>query len=408
MNVSTYRGFKLLWAILFLVAAPVVASSALAQESIPEQGVNPTLGGESSGTPPVPDQQLADADRVIVKFEPSENVAERASVRSEESLDKIRNLELIQAEVVEVSGRSAAEAARDLETRPGIDYAVPDRIVYPAGYADEPRFADLWGLHNTGQVVNGGPAGIDDVDIDGLEASAVTRGDPNLIVAVIDEGVDFSHSDLRDRAWTNTGEIPDNGVDDDGNGYPDDVNGFDFFNFDGSVHDPGEDRHGTHVAGTIAASANGGGVVGVAPNIKIMSLKFLGPYGGYLSDAVLALEYAKANGAKITNNSWTTPPGSPDLPLKEAIEASDTLFVAAAGNQAHNNDADANNAVYPASFDSANILSVAAATNQGSYGALATMGPLQLISQHRAKTFLAPFQTRVGITCLGRRWPHHM
>lgn len=366
MDGSTRRGMRLLLVAFLLMTSPVFVSGALAQESgVSERDTNADSVGESLTMPGSPDQQTAVPNRMIVKFEPSENAAERAGVRSEEGLDKTRTLALIQAEVVEVSGRSAAEAARDLENRAGVEYAVPDRIVYPAGYSDEPRFADLWGLNNIAQAVNGGPTGTADIDIDGLEASAVTQGDPNLVVAVIDEGVDFSHPDLRERAWVNTGEIPDNSIDDDGNGYTDDVNGFDFFNFDGSVYDEGEDRHGTHVAGTIAASVNSEGVVGVAPNVKIMSLKFLGPSGGYLSDAILALEYAKANGVKIANNSWTTEPGSPDPALKDAIEASGMLFVAAAGNQSLNNDADPNNAVYPSSFDNPNILSVAAATNQG-------------------------------------------
>src|SRR5215216_546353 len=175
----------------------------------------------------------------------------------------------------------------------------PNFTYYPAGYGDEPRFGELWGLNNTGQ--NGGTP---NVDINGLEASAITIGDPNLVVAVIDDGVDFSHPDLAERAWTNPGEVPNNGDDDDNNGYVDDVNGWDFHHNDATVHDV-HDNHGTHVAGTIAASVNGEGVVGVAPNVEIMALKFLGPRGGAVSNAIKAIEYAKSKGAKISNNSWS-------------------------------------------------------------------------------------------------------
>ena len=256
------------------------------------------------------------------------------------------------------------DATRTLERRPEVEYAQPNFTYYPAGYADEPRFGELWGLNNTGQ--NGGTS---NVDINALEASAITNGDPNLVVAVIDDGVDFSHPDLAGRAWTNPGEVPNNNLDDDANGYVDDVNGWDFFHGDKTVHDPTEDRHGTHVSGTIAASIDGQGVVGVAPNVKIMALKFLGPEGGYTSDAILAIQYAKAEGAKISNNSWG---GGPyDQALYDAINNSGSLFVAAAGNNGNNNDA---YPFYPASYDLPNILSVAAVDNQGKLASFSNYG----------------------------------
>jgi len=365
-------------AFILTVAACALLAAATPGGAEGQEAAEGTPGGPNArdiADPQTVQQPEVSSDRLIVKFEPSESAAQRSSVRTEEGLDRVTDLQLIDAEVVEVGGRSAAAAARDLESRPGVEYAVPDRIVYPAGYADEPLFEELWGLHNTGQSVTGGLPGVADVDIDGLEASARNQGDPNLVVAVIDEGVDFSHPDLQANAWSNAGEIPDNGQDDDGNGYADDVNGYDFWNYDGSVYDPADgDEHGTHVAGTIAASMNGEGVVGVASNVKVMSLKFLGPSGGYLSDAILALEYAKAHGAEITNNSWSTELGPPDPALKDAIEASGMLFVAAAGNDAHNNDADPNNAAYPSSYDSPNIISVASNNNQGELSASSNYG----------------------------------
>jgi subtilisin family serine protease len=168
------------------------------------------------------------------------------------------------------------------------------------------------------------------VDINGKETSTLSRGDPNLVVAVIDDGVDFTHPDLAARAWTNPGEVPNNDLDDDANGYIDDVNGWDFRHDDNTLHDSGGDFHGTHVAGTIAASVNGQGIVGVAPNIKIMALKFIGPEGGATSDAIRAIGYAKSKGVKISNNSWGGSPYS--QALKDVIGASGSLFVASAGN----------------------------------------------------------------------------
>jgi subtilisin family serine protease len=364
--------------VVWLLAGP---SAVRAQESgEPDEVTSPSGAGNLEDTlaldGPAPEEG-EQSTRVIVKFAASENVAERAEVRHAEGVSKVRDLNLIEAEVVEVKGRPVGEAAKDLAARPDVEYAVPDRLYRPAGYGDEARFAELWGLNNTGQVVDGA-AGVADVDINALEASSLVRSTEEIVVAVIDDGTDFTHPDLKDRAWTNPGEIgvdalgnrkETNGEDDDGNGCFDDVHGCDVLSRNGSLNDQGEGHHGTHVAGTIAASSDGGGVVGVAPNVKVMAVRFLGPDGGSLSDAVDAITYAAANGAKISNNSWETQ-GSPDQPLKDAIEASNMLFVAAAGNGGYdrtgdNNDADPENTTYPASFDSPNVLSVASVDNKG-------------------------------------------
>jgi serine protease len=188
-----------------------------------------------------PDEEAV-SDQIIVKYQEDVGPGMQADIRSEEGLEKKDELDLINAEVVKVEGQPVEEAISDLNDRPEVEYAEPDFKVYPAGYADEPRFGVLWGLNNTGQ--NGGTP---DVDINGLEASGITQGDPNLVVAVIDDGVDFSHPDLADRAWVNPGESgggkETNGIDDDGNGYIDDINGWDFFNDDNTLHH--SDKHGT-------------------------------------------------------------------------------------------------------------------------------------------------------------------
>jgi subtilisin family serine protease len=310
-------------------------------------------------------------DQVIVKFQEDAGSAEKSNARSDEGLAKKKNLDIIDAEVDKVRGQSIEQAVSDLNSRPEVEYAEPDHILHLTGYADEARFSDLWGLDNTGQAINNHGIGTSNVDINAKEASAVTQGEPNLVVAVIDSGVDFSHPDLQGREWVNSGETPGDGVDNDRNGYVDDVNGWDFVKKDNTVYDSGDHPHGTHVSGTIAASANGQGVVGVAPNVKIMALKFLGSTGsGYTSDAISAIGYAKRMGAKISNNSWGG--GGNDPLLKNAIEAPPgMLFVAAAGNDGSNSDSTPH---YPSSYDSPNILSVAAVNDQGNLASFSNYG----------------------------------
>jgi hypothetical protein len=161
----------------------------------------------------------------------------------------------------------------------------------------------------------------------------VTEGSPEVVVAVIDSGIQIQHPDLRANLWTNAkeaGGAP--GKDLDGNGYAHDVHGYDFYAKKGDPED--ENGHGTHTAGTVAALKNGLGVIGVAPQVKIMPLRFLGPQGqGSTADAILAVRYAVRMGARIISASWGGPGYSSYLAqaVQEAIEAG-VIFVAAAGN----------------------------------------------------------------------------
>lgn len=247
-------------------------------------------------------------------------------------------------------------AVRRYERHPDVAYAEPDYLVAPTSplTPDDPSYPQLWGLNNTGQT-----GGVADADIDAPEAWAATVGSASTVVAVIDEGVQISHPDLRDNVWTNPGEIAGNAVDDDENGYVDDVHGWDFYSDDASVYDGIEDDHGTHVAGTIAATGgNGEGITGVAWRAQVMPLKFLGPDGGSVSDAAAALDYAVANGASISNNSWGGAEYS--RTLRDAIARAGSaghLFVAAAGNDGLDL---ATTPSYPAAYDLPNIISVAA------------------------------------------------
>ena len=238
---------------------------------------------------------------------------------------------------------------------PDVEHAEPNYIVSTnIATPDDTEFNRLWGLHNTGQNVNG-TNGTGDADIDALDAWDVTTGSADVVVAVIDSGVDINHPDLKANIWINADEIPTNGIDDDNNGYIDDVNGWDFLVRNNDPRDA--HGHGTHVAGTIAAVGNNNaGIAGVTWSAKIMALRFLDAWGlGSTADAIAAIEYANGMGADVINNSWGG--GGSSQSLKNAIDASNAVVVCAAGNSGRNND---NSAHYPSSYTSANIIAVAA------------------------------------------------
>lgn len=260
---------------------------------------------------------------------------------------------------------SVDEAIRYYMQAPNVEYAEPNYIVHAMSTPDDPSFGSLWGLNNTGQT--GGTA---DADIDSPEAWEKTTGSDSVIIAVVDTGVAYNHPDLTDNIWVNAGEIPDNGIDDDGNGYIDDVYGWDFIDNDGYPED--FNSHGSHVAGTIAAQGNNGsGVTGVMWNARIMAIRFLGLTGsGSTSDALSAILYATANGAHIINNSWGGTGFS--QALKDAIDASTALVVCAAGNEGTDNDGSLPS--YPASYSSPNIISVAATDHNDNLASFSNYG----------------------------------
>ena len=306
-----------------------------------------------------------DRSSQIPAFAPGELLVKfRAEVRKEAAADFQRWFGISTRKTFAINGYQLVKLPEgaDIEEAlelyledPDVEHAEPNYLVYADATApDDAEFTELWGLNNTGQNVNG-TNGTSDADIDAPEAWDVTTGSGDVVVAVIDSGVDVNHPDLQPNIWTNAGETPDNGLDDDGNGYVDDVNGWDFYVNDKDPRDA--HGHGTHVAGTIAAVGNNGkGIAGVSWSAKIMALRFLDAWGnGTTANAIAAIEYANNMGADIINNSWGG--GAYVRALKDAIDASDAVVVCAAGNSGRNNDGIPH---YPSSYTSTNIIAVAA------------------------------------------------
>lgn len=304
---------------------------------------------------------------ILVKLKKEVSAAERKKLLEEsetEAVSEIRELKV--QKIKSKKGASTEQLLQRYRNDPRVEYAEPNGIFRALATPNDPRFSDLWGLHNTGQLIffrNGtsfnGTAG---ADIDAPEAWDAQTGSPEIIVADIDTGVYYSHPDLAANIWINPWEIPGNFHDDDGNGYVDDVYGWDFANND---NDPLDDHgHGTHTSGTIAAVGNNGiGVTGVNWRARVMAVKFLSAMGeGTWEDAAEAILYASMMGARVSNNSWGCGP-NPDCfsqVVDDALQVASQrgmLFVVAAGNADNDNDAIA---FYPCTSNQPNVVCVAA------------------------------------------------
>jgi subtilisin family serine protease len=263
-----------------------------------------------------------------------------------------------------------------------VDWAEPNLPLQGgAAVTDDPNFGQLWGLRNTGQTVEGS-AGVPGVDVNVLPAWDTTRG-AGIVVAVVDSGVAADHPDLQGNLWTNSGETPGNGVDDDDNGLVDDVRGWDFWDWD---NDPDDfHSHGTHIAGTLAARANNQtGIAGVAPEAKVMPVRVLNDSNrGRTADLANGIAYAALNGADVINMSIGTPP-LPDFPLPEVerdaldlAAANDALVVVAAMNDSKNNDT-GHTPTWPCNFTHPNLICVAALDSDGSLSDFSNYGAVSV------------------------------
>jgi subtilisin family serine protease len=283
----------------------------------------------------------------------------RAKGRLVKRLATELDLDMGESGVHRIATDLSVEDAIDLLRKdPNVEFAEPNWLVTHSDVSDDTYYANgsLWGMYGDDLPSAVGPAGT--TNAFGCEAEkawdAGQTGSSDVCVGIVDEGMQITHPELAANVWTNPFD-PVDGIDNDGNGYVDDVHGWDFWNGDNSVYDAGGDAHGTHVAGTIGATGgNGAGVAGVNWNVTLISAKFLGPNGGYISDAVSALNYLRdlkvRHGLRIvaTNNSWGGGGYSSSLHtaiLKAAKEG--ILFVAAAGNSGSNNDSTAS---YPSNY----------------------------------------------------------
>ncbi|MBC7464835.1 MAG: S8 family serine peptidase [Bdellovibrio sp.] len=264
-------------------------------------------------------------------------------------------------------------AVKSLAANDMVDVVEPNFIYKINRTPNDPMYGQLWGMLNVGQADSTGALGVAGVDINVEKAWDIETGSKKILVAVIDTGVDFNHPDLKDNLWTN--EVEANGkagVDDDANGVIDDIHGFNAITGTGNAMD--DQGHGSHCSGTIGAKGNDGkGIVGVNWDTQIMAVKFLDANGsGSLENALKAIDYATKMGAKVMSNSWGG--GGFSQTLMDAIKRSNdagAIFIAAAGNDGSNNDTTPS---YPASYDVANIISVAAIDNKGQLASFSNYG----------------------------------
>ena len=338
-----------------LALAILVLVTALA--ALTSFGATP---GRADGNPDVVPGQL------VVGFDPNASPKQQQKAVDKAGGTIADRIDSIGGAVVSVDPEAADAVAQELSHQRAVEYVEPNYVMHATRLPNDRGFGEQWGLRNVGQY--GGTPG---ADIHATDAWNATTG-AGVIVAVVDTGVDYNHPDLAANMWTNPSDPP-NGVDDDGNGFVDDVHGADFINGDSNPDD--DAGHGTHVAGIIGAKGdNGLGVTGVNWDTKIMALKFLDANGaGNTADAANAIDYAVNHGARVINASWGGPAFS--QALFEAVKrAGDkgVLFVAAAGNDGQNADVSPD---YPAAFDLPNVISVAASDRNDKLPDFSNYGP---------------------------------
>jgi subtilisin family serine protease len=312
----------------------------------------------------------------LVRFRGGADEGQKGAALEAAGGDVIRRVRLGREDVRLLKLRGAPDEGatlKALQRNPAVLAAEPNYLFQKCDtIPNDPSFTQLWGLRNTGQ--SGGAAG---ADISAVKAWDLTTGSSSVVVAVLDTGLNLTHPDLAANVWVNPNETAGDGIDNDGNGKIDDVNGWDFFDNDNTPTD--SDGHGTHVSGTIGAVGNNNvGVVGVNWTVRIMALRFLGPSGGSTADAIEAIDYAtdlKVNhGINLVaiNNSWGG--GGFSSLLQTAMQNAGNagiINVCAAGNEGKNNDVVAN---YPSNYTLDSILAVAASTRTEQMASFSNFG----------------------------------
>src|SRR5262245_5345700 len=318
-----------------------VGALALLLAAVSGAGAGETSSSSAERTPLARAENRASyvPGELLVRFRSGTTASERSSTLAAEEARSTNNVGVPRLSLVKLPhGASVQDSAAALEQDPDVLYAEPNYIRALDALPDDPMFGQLWGLSQPS-----------DNDIDAPSAWNRTTGDASVVVAVVDSGVSYGHPDLNANIWTNPGETPGNSTDDDGNGFADDVRGWDFVQDDNAPLD--FNGHGTHVAGTIGAEGdNGIGVTGVNWHVSIMPVR-AATAAGSLEDAdiVDAIEYACDNGADVVNGSFGSPQFS--AAIADAVtdpSCADTLFVFAAGNDGW--DLDTNTGDHDESF----------------------------------------------------------
>lgn len=306
----------------------------------------------------VTDDGLGPTGDILVQFKAGASASERAAAHASAKSRVVREFGILPGLVLVHPDRNMPldAALRVYRNRPNVDHAVLDEAFQAAaGVPDDPMFGLQWGLQNLG-----GPDARLDADISAVDVWEDTTGSPEVVVGVIDSGVNWNHEDLYGNLWTNPGEVAGDGLDNDSNGHVDDVHGWDFTTNDNDPSDQMSISHGTHVAGIIGAEGNNAkGIAGVDHDVSILPLRVLNANGvAVISNVVLAIQYADSVGADIVNMSLAWSGNYADI--NNAIAAYEGLAVCAAGNDSRSNDV---TPMYPASHPQPNILAVGATTD---------------------------------------------
>ena len=316
-------------------------------------------------------------NEVIVQFAAGVSANSRSKVRRDADVGAVEAMYRPGQQLLKVQpGQTVSDAIQELERDPQVIYAQPNRIYQAAAVPDDAAFGHLWGLRNLGQTLKGipGTPGTPGADIGATAAWDRTVGSRSIVVAVADTGIAYDHPDLAANIWTN--DDPVNGVDDDHNGFVDDVRGRDFVDNDNDPRDL--NAHGTHIAGTIGAvGSNRIGVAGVNWAVSLLPVRVLDAQSSGTSESIAnGFNYAAAEGARVVNASLGVSADT-DPAMSAAIAAHpDTLFVVAAGNDGQNNDGEFPHV--PCNLPAPNLICVAATTQSDGLADFSNVGAISV------------------------------